>query len=129
MWSVFVYYDFGDFQCCDRREYVFEREDMAESFRLQAVELHGMVYVSPIICNHHSSSLQTCFQTISKALEDVVQFVDREQRSQYRHRDKIDSISMDHLQFLIYRSECMYLEEENKLLRSKLEMYEKHANS
>ena len=122
MWSVFIYYDYLDPQSCEMREYVFTTEEMAEGFRLQAVEVHEMIFVSPSFYNYLPME-HSCFLTIEDAIDDVSVFVDREKRSQYEHPEEIQLISMDHLRFLIYRSECVYLEEENKMLRCQLEKY------
>lgn len=121
MWSVFVYYDYLDPQLCERKEYRFPDQEMAEQFRLQAVEMHEMVYVSPSeICSEDCH----VFENLSSALKDLQLFLDRNNRIQYKYAKDIQTISMEYLLFLIYRSECIYLEEENKMLQSQLQKYE-----
>jgi hypothetical protein len=129
MLSVFIYYDYLDPQSCEMREYLFPTSEMAESFRLDAVKIHEMVFVSPIFHNYHLSIEEhhTCFSSVEEATHDLTMFVDREKRSQYKHHDNIFIVPMDHLRFLIYRSECVYLEEENKMLRSQLEKYKQQT--
>ena len=129
MWSVFIYYDYLDPQSCEMREYLFTRIEIAEHFRLQAVEVHEMVFVSPVFHNHHLPIEQhhTWYLSVEDAIDDLARFVDREKRSQYKHQEDIFIVPMDHLRFLIYRSECVYLEEENKMLRSQLEKYKQET--
>ena len=38
MWSVFVYYDYLDPQYCEMKEYLFATEQLAEEFRVEAVQ-------------------------------------------------------------------------------------------
>lgn len=125
MWSVFVYYDYLDPQSCEMREYLLATEALAERFRLEAVQVHEMIFVSPSF--HHpitGSQDVNCFGTLEDAVDDLTMFVDREKRSQSMLPGEIHLVSMDHLRFLIYRSECVYLEEENKMLRAQLKKYE-----
>lgn len=122
MWSVFVYYDYLDPQSCEMREYLFTTEALAERFRSEAVEVHEMIFVSPSF-RHHSIT-GSFFRKLEDAVDDLTMFVDREKRSQYTHPEEIHLVSMDHLRFLIYQSECVYLEEENKMLRDQLKKYE-----
>lgn len=130
MWNVCVYYDYLDPQSCEMMEYLLATETLAEDFRLEAVQVHEMIFVSPSF--HYSiseapSQHKNCFQTLEDAMNDLTMFVDRERRSEYTHLREIHLVSMDHLRFLIYRSECVYLEEENKMLRARLEKHEKHT--
>lgn len=124
MWSVFVYYDYLDPLSCEMREYLLATKNLAEQFRLEAVRAHEMIFVSPsTMAPHHGN----CFETLEDAVDDLTMFVDRGKRCQYPHPQEIHVVSMDHLRFLIYRSECVYLEEENKMLRTQLEKYGKQT--
>jgi len=125
MWNVSVYYDYLDAQFCEMKEYVFQSQEMVDKFRLRAVETHAMVFISPCFWIYACHSQHHYFETVQDALDDLCLFLDRDKRSSYKHKDGIRIVSMDYLHFLIYRSECVYLEEENKMLRQKLEQYEK----
>lgn len=125
MWSVSVYYDYLDAQSCEMKEYVFQNHKMAQEFRLRAVEIHAMVFISPCFWVSTGQSQPPYFETVQDALDDLCLFLDRETRSSYKHKNEIRTIPIDYLHFLICRSECVRLEEENKLLRRKLEQYEK----
>jgi len=128
LWGVQVYHDYMDPDQCEVMSYHFENEKIAEEFRIQAVETYDTIFISPLSIIPPSSvsvSDNRLFYHVQEALDDLCFFLDRENRSKYIYQNEIYQMPLICLHYLIYYSECVYLEEENRNLKSELQTLKK----
>ena len=128
LWGVQVYHDYMDPDQCEVMSYHFENEKIAKEFRIQAVETYDTIFISPLSIIPPSSvsvSNNRFFYHVQEALDDLCFFLDRENRCKYIYQNEICQMPLICLHYLIYQSECVYLEEENRNLKSQLQNMKK----
>lgn len=118
-----VYFDWRNDEWCDMTEYRFHEQDIAEAFRHEAVFVHDMIYVCPLYEKDMIDGKRPIFQNVQEAMDDLKRFV---HDSQYPFYEEIKQVPLLSLHVLIFRSECAYLEDENRELRRRLARYEEN---
>lgn len=122
LWNVPVYYDYLDDIYCELIEYYFDTKEKADEFRVEAVEVHQMVFVCSAV-KVYAPINHNFFHSVVDAVEDLRSILDQDARTtsmlQRIHREPITD-----LRLLICMSERSFLEEENEQLRIQLEKYE-----
>lgn len=116
-----IYYDCLNDVHCQMTEYIFGCEEIAQSFRQQAVHVHEWIYACATFEGEKHGE-RPIFRTVEEAIQDLEQFI--QGKSTYCYKNDIMTVPIERLHLLIFQSECAYLAEENKELKKRLANYE-----